>query len=1296
MKSAWSHHEGDRPNFNQLVQSLAAISAGYLHHSTLMALTSLSSSSLLAPTAVSSATSSPSKVPSTPSVPAAGAVARPPSTLSLKLLFRVPRSWVGLACALPGSVLMTLREGGKFDVQDLTTDSVVAFSHLKTYCPLRSAVIVAVGPATAWVIDGETPEVLVLETSGRSGVLLSPEILYHTAAVVVNGLVWTVGVENAARKSSDQVDDGEVRSIIHVWTPDVFVKKALAKVTGILRHGLHASNFSVYFVCERKNRQFYLWRMRLSDKACSKAALPGPATCIFDVLHRAEVWVVCADASVVVRFSYDLKEQGRTNVGCNVFQAGVYMDRFQTVVSIGTASMALWNCDSYTPFSIRSLSSESSGLTSRVASPVVPLQVHYLPTLGELVCVSADRTLLFLVQSAAPMPFVPVKRDVERSATLVERREKKTRTAVSMFEKEGVESARRHSFIGTYTADHRPMGLAAFFKSSSSENVRAEEFNALRSSPVLRNSLERSTSEESSSPRPDAVARRNRSRASSLTKTRPQRGSQSRDRSDSAESRARVRSNSGGHGTASAPHSAQGSSSATPRHRSGSSSPIATPRSAEERTPRRRVLSAGSLAPGPLSPRPERGGPRPRLTKKSSDRAMDLGGVPVSDELFAYQRSQELMSSRTGTAELEDGQKQSSPPAPLTLNLPAATAPEDPDPTADDGRKGLKISQNAVTVRRALPLTTVDSSDEELRSKSQSPVDLSPIAQPPAGLKSMRRSMELKKHRKSGERLPPKASAGPVGLLGLVDEKTEERLYGNEFKARRRGSLIRSKLEQQQQRNESGGLGSRKISGSLASRSRYQSFSSLTIGGVSMSVRGSEQPAASTASHATMAAAAAVPMVVPAEMPLSPGPMLSPTASYSEDVSDRGSSRTRFAFWRKPETAGGGREEKLARSDGDSSAPAPPMVDALRNAGGRERSQSWAARSHGTEGQPLGAPLRRAVPPLPLGASPPADTLKLPEDDKPGSRPRARSMGGPKDQAEALRIVREQLQARISEEVSVMKGRSGSVSGPGSVRGVPKNYQRLKRQMQGDVLSPVVSPPSSDESRRGGIVHGTFSPLSPSSGASSPTAKSSATSPRARSQTMGSAKLPPPRTSHPGADLQGLKLIDAASLERLYATRSRQESSTDAPVLQQAAFVSTRTEARPPAPLTSPTPPRSPPSKLSSKEPPRLSKLFATARKSGNAIDELISLDTRPHRSGSVSSTSVSTALRAVSEQVESSSSMEQFANLNRSQDTPVAVKRRSLGDEFDETAPVDDSESSNSGRKLSPARGAGAKKPPK
>lgn len=116
----------------------------------------------------------------------------------------------------------------------------------------------------------------------------------------------------------------------------------------------------------------------------------------------------------------------------------------------------------------------------------------------------------------------------------------------------------------------------------------------------------------------------------------------------------------------------------------------------------------------------------------------------------------------------------------------------------------------------------------------------------------------------------------------------------------------------------------------------------------------------------------------------------------------------------------------------------------------------------------------------------------------PETRARSRSMGGPKDQSEALKVLRETLQSRITEEISVMRGRSGSVSGPGSVRGVPKrygyafvvfwlclfvclfvsadgwrSYQRMKREMMGGAVSPPPqSPPLSDE-------HRSMSPTSP-------------------------------------------------------------------------------------------------------------------------------------------------------------------------------------------------------------------------
>ena len=122
-------------------------------------------------------------------------------------------------------------------------------------------------------------------------------------------------------------------------------------------------------------------------------------------------------------------------------------------------------------------------------------------------------------------------------------------------------------------------------------------------------------------------------------------------------------------------------------------------------------------------------------------------------------------------------------------------------------------------------------------------------------------------------------------------------------------------------------------------------------------------------------------------------------------------------------------------------------------------------------------------------------------------------MGGGDDD-EDVKEIRELLTARLGNGVKAMKGRSGSISGPTSVRGVPKSQIQLRRYLQGE-MSPMMSPPTSDESREG------YSPmLSP----------------------LGS-----PKESGGGM----LNLINAAQVEEMYARRAvpRRDSVNSAATL---------------------------------------------------------------------------------------------------------------------------------------------------
>lgn len=62
-----------------------------------------------------------------------------------------------------------------------------------------------------------------------------------------------------------------------------------------------------------------------------------------------------------------------------------------------------------------------------------------------------------------------------------------------------------------------------------------------------------------------------------------------------------------------------------------------------------------------------------------------------------------------------------------------------------------------------------------------------------------------------------------------------------------------------------------------------------------------------------------------------------------------------------------------------------------------------------------------------------------------------------------VKEIRDLLNVRLGNGLQVMKGRSGSVSGPNTIRGVPKSQQHMRRVLQGE--AGMMSPPSSDEHR---------------------------------------------------------------------------------------------------------------------------------------------------------------------------------------------------------------------------------------
>ncbi len=1222
MKSAWAHSEEDRPSFNQLSQGLAVITRSFVE-------------TVAAPVAGGAAGNNNNNVAA-----AAAAPPVPAKPAALRNMHRLPRVWGGVACVVGSSLLFTMRADSEYDVTDLRTDSLASFRHTQTGFDLREVEIIEATPTSAWAIDGNTNEILVMDSSGQSSSVVCGDVKKLTSLVMVNDQIWTAGREAEG-------GEGGARSCLHVWSVERMTKRILAKVKGVLKHGISASNFSVYFACTRSNQtKHFLWRMRLSDKKCSKLRLPSAAFCLIDVQHRAEVWAVCPESNCVVRSSYDLKEQGRLAVGPNIFRSGVYLDRLRCVGSIGTASMCLWNCDTMAPFSIRTLASDQNGInTARPMVRDVSPHLLYLKMFGEVVAVTAEHMSLILLETVHPVPFDPEPRRVEeeRKVSRVEKRQKATRNMLHQFEStrnrslsnsdnssEGPE--KRYAFAsGRYTDMSRPMGLEDLLKMSSSEDLFSDDvLNKHTASREMRGKLmrsrERSTSDSSGEAAVDA-----RAPLAGLVNT---------------SAAGRVRSNSSAHSTNISPISPRRRRSSF--HERDQRNLLKTPpsKSPLERSPRgKSPRSKGSpleRSPrGVKSPRARFNGDRvvgsPRRSASAAALVMSPrgpgAGVPVpsaaADASVADSATAAPLGADNNSGhELQGGNKRSS-----LLRRDVSVVVER---LALQGNSGLKLFAYEKKAVEMSPLEThlssgnipklgtppdgslrfgtppegadlVVSSDSEASSSpghrmlkssgNTSMTNLSSSTADEVQLMNDRNasSTDLRNSvKKAG------ASVGPVGLVGLVDDNTVAKLYPDDGKMMRRSSKLQRKL----QRAEEPVL-------------RRQTYSSVNIGGVSMKVE-----------------AAVVPKLKMPEPVAGPEP--------KRKGSNKGRLSPKFPWKPKKKSADESAPVSSSPKTPPRQASTTPKAPTIMLSPGAPVLLSPVADEK--TGEVLVSSGRRSR------SNTAYSTLEKPVGLR--GHNRARSVGGSNQEDPEVKEMRDLLTARLGNGVQAMKGRSGSVSGPNTVRGVPKSQQRMRRVLQGDM--GTMSPPSSDEHRES---EGMMSPL-----------RSPVWSPA--SSPKGSGEAP-------------INLIDAAKLESMYAKRVRPP-------------VSPSSERGPNGSSPKDSAEAIAPQKSSSRKLPRaltkFSELFSKSRdSSSNAspsssvgtppVDARMELHTRIERRGSFAGPQLSEALLRVTKQADEHRRMSDVSIPDISPPPSQRGDRRSLGSEYEE-GELNDSSSSTSARR--------------
>ncbi len=1280
VKSAWAQSEEDRPSFNQLCQGLAIISRSYADASG----SGGGASSASAAPIPSADDAGDTKV-------AQGAAqngAASSSKISVKTMFRLPRIWGGVAVIAGGALLFTIRADVEFDVTDLRTDSITTFRHVSPDFSLSGAQLVEISPTTVWAVDDLHNEILVLEASGRSSTVACSEVQKLSSILLVNDHVWTTGVEPSSDPSQD------VRSSLFVWSIERMTRRLMAKVKGELKHGISASNMSVYFACSRgKGQKHFLWRMRVSDKKSFKLRLPAPGVCLIDVQSRGEIWVVCSGANCIVRASYDLKEMGRFPAAPNVFRTGVFLERYNCVASIGAASLSLWNAETLQPFSIRSISSALGGsITARpMARDVAPVLLN-ASQFGELVAVTGEQTVLLLVESPTPVPFVPQPRKVEeeRKVSRVEKREKATRTMIQQFENtrsrslsstESSETEKRaaedsrYSFAHTrYTGEHRPMGLGDALKISSVEDLFSDDvLSKVHAKREVRAKMLRSRDRSNSDPSDDPLSQSNSSLGGSNSNVLPK----VRVRSNSSVSSEtplllmtspRRRRNSFSEKKVLAGASSGASSRGSPSKTPGISPRVTSPLSVSPRlagvalSPRRTISSSllggsgGGGSAGVIVANSV--GEAPNTTSGSVPNAADLArqkrasllrrheSVVVEraalqgnskSKLFAYEKRSiemsplevQLSSGRTPPAEgISSGTTPKDDPSPPSLALDRSSGSDAPSHSKSGswkfGRRAPSptlgssppLSDSASPVGSPILGNSGNSSTNDNSSswRSRSGRDDSGVVL--VGSNDLRNSSSGSLS--ATPTTSKKLSAGPVGLVGLMDDETIEKLYPNDSKVARRNTVMQKKL----QRTE-------------PVQRRMQS--SVNIGGVSMKVNMS-----STGSS-------------------SPSPNV-PKLNIAE-------------------TRRGSMFNKKKRSDaGDESSPSPSPFGSFND--GRLTPPS-AGRSPKKE-----SPKRSASPP---NKSPPfvppillvphqgtvqtrsrSNTMQPGEEPVRKSHTRTRSMGQSIEDPE-VKEIRDLLNVRLGNGIQAMKGRSGSVSGPNTIRGVPKSQQQMRRVLQGDV--GLLSPPSSDEhrdsdemvSRAVRLASPIASPSSRSNNAGDLSPVSStmdarqlesmfvkspkpdisssltgATSPTRDSQVPGLDMLSPKKTSKfPRAFTKITELFRGTS-----KSSGANNNSNNSGIGNNNNNNITSNKSSDSAPVSSSAP---------------SSTSIAESPKTGTVYTEL---NTRIERRGSLAGPALSDALMRVSKQAEQQTDL---SNSNNSTSNNGSERRKSLGEEFDE-----------------------------
>jgi hypothetical protein len=981
VQSAWAQREEDRPSFNQLCQGLAVISRNCVE-----SVENKSEANL--------------------------------TTMTVKTMFRLPRIWGGVAALVGGSMLFTIRADNEFDVTDLRTDSISIYRHVSQNFSLRGAQLVAVSPTTLWAVDDERNEILVLESSGRSSTVVCSEVQRLSSLVLVGENVWTTGLEVPP-------EGQEARTCLFVWPIDRMTRRLMAKVKGELRYGISASNFSVYFACSReKGNKNFLWRMRVNDKKSFKLRLPSAAVCLIDVESRAEIWCVCPGANCIVRSTYDLREVGRFAAGPNVFRSGIYLSRQRCVASIGAASFCLWDCVTLVPFSIRSFSNTLGMTTARPMARDVPPALVNASAFGEIVAVTAEQTLLLMIESAVPVPFVPEPRKIEeeRKASRVEKREKATRTMLQQFEKSDSSDDKRRAVTmdarygfapSRYTGESRPMGLGDVLKLSSMEDLFSDDvLSKVQAEREARGKMSRSRDRSGSDTTSDdqLVGRgsgnvppvRIRSNSSATSEVPLLNVISPRRRSNS------FRDSTG---------AGRGSPNKSPAKTPGISPRVVT--SPLERSPnpqRANVLRSVSVtmiekSPSPQSATSSSGGVG-GVGAGTSSGGVASGGSSVGTQSVAeilrqkrlslLRRNESVVVERSvlhgdSNSKLFAYEKRSVEMSPLEVQMSTGLTPTSPllDRSSSEKRAALDLdSSDSDSVSPTVLRHKADSDDSRHFDREDSGVSMV------GGLSS---SLDLRNITPSS--VGKKQSAGPIGLVGLIDDSTLEKLYPNDSKVARRNTAVQRKLQR-------------------AEPVQRRMQSSVNIGGVSMAVN--KTP----------------PKV----------PKLNITGQPSK-------SRSKFP-WKKHSGGEDSTPPSITSpsSSFEPSSSAPNLLSSSSSASQANVSGRVSPHSPHSPHSPGGGSSSFLSPNY--GGTRSRSSTMTGVAAKKGHH-RTRSMTQKVEDAE-VKEIRDLLNVRLGNGVQVMKGRSGSVSGPQTVRGVPTSQKHMRRVLQGEA---GLSPPSSDEHR---------------------------------------------------------------------------------------------------------------------------------------------------------------------------------------------------------------------------------------